>query len=63
MRSYFIICKRENAVEEYRIGFRDDKDPLNEIDIDTDIEPSKSYGAISRIVDALNSRENQQRLL
>lgn len=61
MRSYFVIvCNRELGFEEYRIGFRDDGDPLNEIYIDTDIEPSKSYGAISRIVDALNSKERRR---
>lgn len=61
MRSYFVVCN--HSVGEYRIGFRDDNDPLNEICIDTDIEPSNSEGAIGRIVDALNAKENQRRLL
>lgn len=60
MRRYFIISN--HPVNEFRVGFRDDDDPMDEIYIDTDIEPSNSIFGIRRIVESFNNSSVRVRL-
>ena len=56
MRRYFIISNY--PVNEFRVGFRDDGDPMDEIYIDIDIEPSSSIFGIRRIVESFNATKS-----
>lgn len=53
MRHFYLISDRTNY--EFRVGFRDDGDPSDDIYIDPDFPMFKTEPPARRIVDALNT--------